>query len=76
MLDENKSPVTAQVWTNTTPAGLAASDDADCQSFSSLDGKQTGIVGRTNETGAGWTQHMVQTSYIQASRLYCFSKAF
>jgi len=75
-IDENKASVTAQVWTNTTPAGFAASDSADCQSFSSLDGKQAGIVGRTHETGAGWTQHPVQASCLHPCRLYCFSEAF
>ena len=67
---------TSKVWTNTTPTGLTASDDADCQSFSSLDGKQTGIVGRTDQTDAGWTQHPVQASCLHACRLYCFSNAF
>jgi hypothetical protein len=75
-VDENKAVKTTKVWTNTTPAGLAASEDADCQSFSSMSGKVMGIVGQTDKTDAGWTQQDDAVTCILSWNLYCFSEAF
>lgn len=67
---------TSKVWTNTTPAGVAASEVDDCQSFSSMGFADSATVGRTDVTGSGWTQQVLMASCIDTWRLYCFSEEF
>ena len=67
---------TSKVWTNTTPSGDAAGENTDCQSFHSMDDGDTAIVGRSDETGIGWTKQALMASCIDTWRLYCFSEQF
>lgn len=76
-VNELKEPdIKGKVWTNTTPAGNMASDMDDCQSFHSMEVADAAIVGRPDDTDAGWTQQALMASCIDTWRLYCFSEAF
>jgi len=74
--EAKKAIGTSKVWTNTTPSGDAASEDTDCQSFHSMDDGDAAIVGRSDQTGIGWTQQELMASCIDTWRLYCFSEPF
>ncbi|MBK8260545.1 MAG: hypothetical protein IPK80_04305 [Nannocystis sp.] len=65
----------SSVWTNTTPQGDPASQDAHCSAWSSSDFKLNGRIGATTKTDPNWTNFAPMVCSGSA-RIYCFQVAF
>ena len=74
-VDENGDPTgNAGVWTNTTPAGLAHPDFADCSGWSTQEFPIKGRVGENWKTNAEWTdaENNNPTLCASTASFYCF----
>jgi hypothetical protein len=65
----------SSVWTNTTPQGDPASQDAHCSAWSSSNIGVSGRIGGTTETDPNWTNFAPMVCSGSA-RIYCFQVAF
>jgi hypothetical protein len=65
----------SSVWTNTTPQGDPASQDAHCSAWSSSNIVVNGRIGAATETDPSWT-NFAPMGCANSARIYCFQVDF
>ncbi len=70
-LDENATPLSSTIWTNTKTSGFPATVD-HCDAWTSSLADDLGFVGTTISASAQWTDDPPHQACSATARIYCF----